>query len=56
MKVDRFPRRHPLCTCPPVTFANLDVNRTQCAGGSIAHPVVTAGDMRALLANFKEHS
>lgn len=39
---ERFPRRHPLCTCPehPFLIGVLAIDRATCAGGSIAHPVL----------------
>jgi hypothetical protein len=42
MKIERFPRRHPQCTCPELTYDNFDtVDRSKCEGGEVAHPVVT---------------
>jgi hypothetical protein len=55
VKVERFPSKHPLCTCPDLTFANFaHLDRSQCAGGATAHPVLTADDMRHIADTFKE--
>lgn len=55
MKVARFPSKHPRCTCPDLTFANLaTLDRSQCAGGDRAHPVLTAEDLQRLIDTFKE--
>jgi len=55
---ERWPGRHPLCTCPPVTFAMIDrgepLHRGQYKGGTIAHPVITAEDIKRLVATFAE--
>jgi len=50
------PGRHPLCTCPELTWATLTQapDRGACQGGSIAHPVVTVDDIHALLAQMTE--
>lgn len=45
---ERFPRRHPLCTCPEATF-DAAPGRSQCKGGTIAHPVLTGDDIRELI-------
>lgn len=48
--VERWPERHPLCTCP----AGLQgVDRSACAGGSIAHPVLTSEDFQAAMEIMK---
>lgn len=55
VKVERFPRKHPRCTCPDLTWANFaTLDRSQCAGCATAHPVLTADDMRHLIDTFKE--
>lgn len=55
---ERFPRRHPLCTCPEITFASLDKPRppvSECAGGTIAHPPpLDLADLKALVAAYRE--
>lgn len=52
MKVARFPAKHPLCTCPDVTWSNLNVDRSQCAGGRVAHPVLDTDKARRLIDDF----
>jgi hypothetical protein len=42
-------RRHPLCTCAPVTFDGPAPDRSKCAGGTIAHPVLTVDDLAKLI-------
>lgn len=54
MKVARFPSKHPLCTCPPLTFSGPAPDRSQCAGGATAHPIFTADDMRRIVETLKE--
>ncbi len=50
----RWPSRHPLCTCPELTFANLATfDRTRCAGGATAHPVLTGEEGEQLVAALK---
>lgn len=54
---ERFPRRHPLCTCPEwVPSFQLDrpePDRSQCRGGTIAHPLPLTGDqMQQVVAAF----
>lgn len=48
---------HPLCTCLSLTFDRLDVDRQPCrdraATGVDPHPVLTAEDMRAVIAALK---
>jgi hypothetical protein len=57
VKVERFPRKHPLCTCPDLTWANYATfDRSQCAGGATAHPVLTADDLQHLADMLKERS
>lgn len=55
MYVDRFPARHPLCTCPELTFSNMTNDwqaiRAQCR---YAHPVLSAEDCREALDVFLE--
>lgn len=52
---DRFPRRHPLCTCPELTFANLDaVDRSACQGGATAHPVLDTVDVASIVADARQ--
>lgn len=52
---ERFPRRHPLCTCPEWTFAMYDgrqapPDQAACRGGTVAHPPpLDAGQLRQLL-------
>lgn len=54
MKIERFPRRHYLCTCPELTYENFDtIDRSKCEGGEKAHPVVTQSMMAKLIENFK---
>jgi len=44
----RLPGRHPLCTCPEITWSGPAPDRSQCAGGTTAHPVMTADDIKEL--------
>lgn len=46
--------RHPLCTCPEVTFRGPAPDRSACAGGTVAHPVLTDNDMREIMREFRE--
>lgn len=48
----RSPDPHPLCTCPPITFAGPNPDRSKCAGGETAHPVLSRGDLDQLLEAF----
>lgn len=51
--VERSPRRHPWCTCPELTWANFDrFDRSACAGGTMAHPVVSVEEFQQLLATY----
>lgn len=46
-------QRHPLCTCPELTFANLaTLDRSQCAGRTIAHPLLDTDQIRQLIASL----
>lgn len=55
MKTDRWPARHPLCTCPELTWANFATfDRPQCMGGTTTHPVVGSEDLQRLIDTFKE--
>jgi hypothetical protein len=59
MKVDRWPSKHPLCTCPDLTFAVYDgrmppPDRSHCAGGTTAHPILTADELERLIDTFRE--
>lgn len=52
----RWSSRHPLCTCPPLSFANLGTpaDRARCAGGTIAHPPpLTAEQCQQLIAAYR---
>lgn len=55
---DRSPGRHPLCTCPELTWAILDgrqppLDTSQCRGGAIAHPPpLDIDQVRELLAEY----
>lgn len=44
---------HPLCTCPPITFDRLSIDRQPCRDrapmGIDPHPVLTADDLRAIM-------
>jgi hypothetical protein len=42
-------QQHPLCTCPPLTFDGPALDRSKCAGGTIAHPVLTVDDLAKLI-------
>lgn len=56
---ERFPARHPLCTCPELTFANMNdapPDRTLCAGGAIAHRVISGDEMAEMVARFKREA
>lgn len=58
---ERFPGRHPLCTCerPFPTFDSSAPgavvsasNPADCRGGHIAHPVLDAAELAAILARM----
>ncbi len=53
--LDRFPARHPLCTCPELTFKNMGADwaaiRAQCR---YDHPVMSAEDIRTAVDIFLE--
>lgn len=60
---DRWSQRHPLCTCPEPTWdavtgeagaPDLDACRARAFGGVNPHPVLTADDLRAVIANLRE--
>lgn len=51
--LDRFNQPHPLCTCPPLTFSGPAPDRSKCAGGAIAHPVLGRDDLAALAALYE---
>lgn len=52
---ERFVTRHPLCTCPEqdLSFFAKAVDSSQCAGGTIAHPVIDAATLADLIERFK---
>jgi hypothetical protein len=55
--VDRFPGRHPLCTCPDKKLASgLQVLEAQpdCPGASIAHRTLDLAECQQLIASFHE--
>jgi hypothetical protein len=52
--IDRWPARHPLCTCPEINIADLSpIDRPQCRGGTITHPPpLDADQCKQLIAAF----
>lgn len=57
MKEDRWPRRHPLCTCPewaPDFKGTPPPDRRECQGGTIAHPVIGIEEINRIIEQKKE--
>lgn len=56
--VDRFlPGRHPLCACPQDVHSlwtgTPPPDRSACAGGTIAHPVLSSQDIDHLVRELR---
>lgn len=52
---ERWPERHPLCTCPEQPGWPGGIRRQDdCPGGTIAHPLLGPDEIRALVAQFHD--
>jgi hypothetical protein len=55
-KTERYPGRHPLCTCPegegPAGFTVVLAHPQTCRGGRIAHQVLSGADLRVILDQY----
>lgn len=55
----RWPTQHPLCTCPPLTFATIygqraAPDRSKCAGGDFVYPApIGIAEARRLVADLE---
>lgn len=57
MKAENFNRRHYLCTCDELTYENFDsIDRSKCAGGTTAHPVLDRSMIQRLIDSLKRPS